>query len=59
MVGVVRERQKKNLTDTTDTYREYKLLNSDEIRRMDEHQALFLTRNKNPVILDIKPYFER
>ncbi len=59
MVGVVRERQKKYLTDTTDTYREYKLLNSDEIRRMDEHQALFLTRNQNPVILDIKPYFER
>lgn len=58
IVGTVRERQKKNLTDTSDTYREYKLLNSDEIRRMDERQALFVTRNQNPVILDIKPYFE-
>lgn len=58
VVGTVRERQKRNLTDTTDNYREYKLLNSDEIRRIDEHQALFVTRNQNPVILDIKPYFE-
>ena len=58
MVGTVRERQKKNLTDTTDTYREYKLLNTDEIRRMTDHQALFVTRNQNAVILDIKPYFE-
>lgn len=57
MAGIVRERQKKKLTDTTDTYREYKLLNSDEIRRMGEHQALFVTKNQNPAILNIKPFF--
>lgn len=58
MIGTVRERQKKELTDTVDTYREYSLLNTDEIRRLGNEQALFITKNKNPVILDYVPYFK-
>lgn len=32
---------------------EYNLLNSDEIRTLPEHQAFFITGNKNPILLDV------
>lgn len=36
---------------------EYNLLNADEIRTLPENQAFLLTGNKNPILLDIEPYY--
>jgi type IV secretory pathway TraG/TraD family ATPase VirD4 len=36
---------------------EYNLLNANEIRTLPENQAIFLTGNKSPILLDVLPYF--
>jgi type IV secretory pathway TraG/TraD family ATPase VirD4 len=51
-------------TYTTDTKEErtarneFNLLNADEIRTLPDNQAILLTGNKNPILLDVLPYFK-
>ena len=37
---------------------EHNLLNAGEIRTLPENQAFLLTGNKNPILLDIEPYYK-
>jgi type IV secretory pathway TraG/TraD family ATPase VirD4 len=37
---------------------EYNLLNADEIRTLPDNQAIFLTGNKKPILLDVLPFFK-
>lgn len=37
---------------------EFNLLNADEIRTLPDNQAFFITGNKNPVLLDVLPYYQ-
>lgn len=58
LAGKVRERQRKFLTATTDTYREYNLLNASDIRTLKPGQALVVSTNRNPVLANTRAYFE-
>lgn len=58
LAGKVRERQRKFLTATTDTYREYNLLNASDIRTLEPAQALVVSTNRNPVLVPTRGYFE-
>lgn len=58
LAGKVRERQRKFLTATTDTYREYNLLNASDIRTLKPGQALVVSTNRNPVLATTRGYFE-
>jgi type IV secretory pathway TraG/TraD family ATPase VirD4 len=44
--------------ETITSRNEFNLLNADEIRTLADNQAIFLTGNKNPVLLDVLPYFK-
>jgi type IV secretion system protein VirD4 len=58
MSGRVIEHQKNRIEDTR-TYRsEYNLLNADAIRTIEDRQALFVSANRYPAILNTLPYFE-
>lgn len=39
------------------TKREYNLMNADQIRTIDESQALILSKNRQPILLATRPYF--
>ena len=56
--GRVRERQEKQHSDHNSDYREYNLLNPNEVRTMQDGQVLVVSRNRNPVMLPIRPYYE-
>ncbi|MEC4090917.1 type IV secretory system conjugative DNA transfer family protein [Pseudoalteromonas rubra] len=56
--GRVRERQVAEFTDTHDNYREYNLLNSDEVRTMQDNEALLICKNRYPVKLTVTPYYQ-
>ena len=56
--GRVRERQEREHSDHSSDYREYNLLNPNEVRTMKDGKVLVVSRNRNPVMLPIKPYFE-
>ena len=58
LTGRVRERQKKELDDIIDTYKEYNLMNANEVRTIKKDQALLVSTNNNPVLLDSKGYYE-
>jgi len=58
IIGKVRERQRKEIDDTTDQYREYNLMNASEIRTIQSDQALIVSSNRQPTILKTKAYFE-
>ncbi|MDR1988229.1 MAG: type IV secretory system conjugative DNA transfer family protein [Candidatus Peribacteria bacterium] len=54
-------RQESYHTDRNETItnrNEFNLLNADEIRTLQDNQALLLTGNKSPILLDILPYFK-
>jgi type IV secretion system protein VirD4 len=55
--GRVRERQIRDFADTYSDYREYNLLNSNEIRTMDENLALVISKNRNPAHILIYPSY--
>ncbi|MBU2969832.1 type IV secretory system conjugative DNA transfer family protein [Pseudoalteromonas sp. C2R02] len=57
MTGRVRERHIPIEPDKQDSYREYNLLNSNEVRTMQDHEALLISRNRQPVKLVVTPYF--
>ena len=60
--GKVRETQKRgniyDLSNQNTDYREYNLLNSNEVRTMQDNEALIISKNRNPVKLKTKPYYE-
>lgn len=56
--GKVRERQIRAITDSNSDYREYNLLNPNEVRTIEENEALVISKNRNPVRLSITPYYE-
>ena len=58
LAGKVRERQRKFLLATTDTYREYNLMNASDIRTMRQGETLIVSTNRNPVLLPTRGYFE-
>ena len=58
LAGKVRERQRKFLTATTDTYREFNLLNASDIRTLQPGGTLVVSTNRNPVLIAAKGYFE-
>ena len=58
ITGRVRERQKKEFTDPTDQYREYNLINANEVRTIDKDETLIVSGNQQPIKLKTLPYFE-
>lgn len=58
IIGKVRERQRKEIDDTTDQYREYNLINSGEIRMIEQDQALIVSANRQAVKLTTTAYFK-
>lgn len=55
---VIRDEVHKGLSGTTTTTREFNLLNPDEITRLDDNEAIFLTENKKPIRLKTVPCYE-
>lgn len=58
VIGKVRERQRSDFDEHTDTYREYNLINSNEIRTIQEDQVLVVSGNKQPVMINTTAYFD-
>ncbi len=58
IAGKIRETQSKSFTDHMTQYREYNLLNSSEVRTLTSDQVLIVSRNRQPVIMPIKAFFE-
>ncbi|MGI1671638.1 MAG: type IV secretory system conjugative DNA transfer family protein [Neptuniibacter sp.] len=56
--GKVRERQVREITDANNDYREYNLLNPNEVRTIEHNEALVISKNRNPLTLSITPYYE-
>lgn len=59
VIGNVRERQKRDLLQVDDQYREYSLISSAEIRMLASHEALIVSGNKKPAKLRTKAHFEQ
>ena len=53
----MRERSRRDWDDHMEKYQEYNLLNANEIRTIANNQALLVSSNRNPVLLDVVPYF--
>ena len=59
LCGKVRERQKRDLFSTApDTYREFNLVNADEVRTLAKNETLIVSTNRQPVRLPSYAYFE-
>jgi type IV secretion system protein VirD4 len=58
LTGRVRERQIRKFDDTNSDYREYNLLNSNEVRTMGENEALLISKNRHPVKLEVTPFYK-
>lgn len=56
--GKVIETQKNAVHEFKEERHEYNLLNADAIRRIADSQAIMVSANKNPAILETVPYFE-
>ena len=57
IIGRVRERTRKTWDDHQQKYTEYNLLNANEIRTIGGNQALIVSSNRNPVLLNVLPHF--
>jgi type IV secretory pathway TraG/TraD family ATPase VirD4 len=57
IIGRVRERTRKSWDDVEEKYTEYNLLNANEVRTIGSHQALMVSANRNPVLLDVLPHY--
>ena len=55
--GKVRERQREDWKNHTDSYPEYQLLNAGEIRTLESDQSLIVSANCDPMLIKTKPYF--
>ncbi len=58
IIGKVKERQKVHLTDTTDRLTEYNLMNANEIRTIKDNEAVFVSKNRQPVLLKTSGYYQ-
>jgi type IV secretion system protein VirD4 len=56
--GRVIEIQKNKLEEYKEERHEYNLLNADAIRRIGDAQAIMVSANKNPAILETVPFFK-
>jgi len=56
--GRVRDTQLRDIADPMVNRQEYNLINSNEVRTMDEDQVLIISKNRNPAIIPIKPFYE-
>lgn len=58
MLGtVIRDEVHTGQNGTSTSKRQFNLLNSDEITRLKDNQAIFLTENKDPILLDTVPCY--
>jgi hypothetical protein len=57
IAGKVIETRRDKIEDITAQRYEYNLLNSDAVRRITDHQAVLVSANKNPAIIETEPYF--
>lgn len=49
--------QRENFTDITTQYQDVALLPADQIRTLSDNQAVFISKNKYPTILECVPFF--
>ena len=56
--GKVRDLQTSELANPLINHQEYNLINSNEVRTMHEDQVLVISKNRNPAIIPIKPFYE-
>jgi type IV secretion system protein VirD4 len=49
--------QRNNFTDVEQKYQELNLINPDQIRTLEDNQAIFVSKNKHPQIINITPYY--
>ncbi len=59
IIGKVRETQKRKVTDVFNDYREYNLINSNEVRTIPQDKMLMVASNKNPVLLPVAGFFQQ
>ena len=57
VAGRVVEIQKNRFDETKEERHEYNLLNADAVRRIGDTEAIIISANKNPAILQTLPYF--
>jgi type IV secretory pathway TraG/TraD family ATPase VirD4 len=50
--------ERDNLTDIEQHYQELTLLSPDQIRTLKLSQAVFLSKNRHPLIVDVVPFYE-
>ena len=58
IAGKVIETRRDKIEDITQQRHEYNLLNADAVRRIGNHQAVMVSANKNPGILETRAFFE-
>lgn len=58
IAGKVIETRRDKIEDMTQQRHEYNLLNADAVRRIGDNQAVLVSANKNPGILETRGYFE-
>lgn len=64
LAGRVREIQMKNsysdhnILDRETTRQEYNLLNTNDVRTMQSNEILIISKNRNPVKIEVTPYFQ-
>ncbi len=56
--GRVRERQVRDIEKNIEDYREYNLLNTDDVRTMEQDEALIISKNRYPVRLKTVPFYK-
>jgi len=58
VAGKVIEVSRNKLEELKEQRQEYNLLNADAVRRIEDHQAVLVSANKNPAIIETLPYFK-
>lgn len=57
IAGKVIEVRRDKIEEIKQQRQEYNLLNADAVRRIGDHQAVLVSSNKNPAIIETTPYF--
>lgn len=58
VAGKVIEVSRNKLEELKEQRQEYNLLNADAVRRIEDHQAVLVSANKNPAIIETLPFFQ-
>lgn len=56
--GKVVETRREKIENILEQRHEYNLLNADAVRRIEESQAVLISSNRNPAIIETTPYFK-